>query len=261
MNITARDLCFKVGRLNILEDIQINFLNKQFIGILGPSGSGKSTLLTGLSGRRAFSKGEVEYDGGPLIGRPGETIGFVPQDDNLHIALRTDRLLTYSARLQFPDKSPAELEKMIDLILRSVGLEERKTTAVKKLSGGQRKRVSIAQELLLSPRALFLDEPTSGLDPELERAVMKLCSRLAKEGRLIVMTTHIMESVKLFDRLLILVAGRTAFFGTPDEALAFFAVDDVHLIYPLLAKTEPTRFPEKYKSSLLYRNYFRGAAR
>jgi ABC transport system ATP-binding/permease protein len=256
MKIVATDLTVSAGRVTILDSVELKLYPGQFVGILGPSGSGKSTLLTALSGRRSYQKGEVLYNDQPMEGRPGETIGFVPQDDNLHVALKTERLLKYSARLQMPDKSSEQLGKLIDLTLRSVGLEDRKKTAVKKLSGGQRKRVSIAQELLLSPMALFLDEPTSGLDPELEKNVMKLCARLAKEGRLVVMTTHILESIELFDRLLFLVEGQTAFFGEPKEALEFFNVADMHHIYPLLAKKD-NRFPAKYKSSLLHRKYYR----
>lgn len=257
MKILAKDLTVTAGRVTILDSVDVRFFPGQFIGILGPSGSGKSTLLTALSGRRPYSQGEVTYDDAELLGRPGESIGFVPQDDNLHMPLKTGRLLTYSARLQMPGKSREQLDKLIDLTLRSVGLEERKKTAVKKLSGGQRKRVSIAQELLMSPKALFLDEPTSGLDPELEKNVMKLCARLAKEGRLVVMTTHILESIELFDRLLFLVAGKTAFFGRPEEALAFFGVQEMNHVYPLLAKKEASRYPEKYRTSIFYRNYFK----
>jgi ABC-type multidrug transport system ATPase subunit len=257
MKIVAQDVTVSAGRVKILEAVSVRFYPGQFIGILGPSGSGKSTLLTALSGRRAVSSGEISYDDSPLEGRPGETIGFVPQDDTLHLALKTGRLLTYSARLQMPEKNKAQLAKLVDLTLRSVGLEDRKKTAVKKLSGGQRKRVSIAQELLLSPKALFLDEPTSGLDPELEKNVMKLCARLAKEGRTVVMTTHILDSIELFDRLLFLVGGETAFFGTPKEALTFFSVQDAHHIYPLLAKKEAKHYPEKYRTSVFHRTYLR----
>ena len=257
MKISASGLTVSAGRLTILDSIEINFLTGQFIGILGPSGSGKSTLLTALSGRRAFTKGEVLYDGAELQGRPGTSIGFVPQDDNLHTSLKAGRLLSYSARLQSPKKTKDRIDKLVDLTLRSVGLLEKKQTIVKKLSGGQRKRVSIAQELLSSPRALFLDEPTSGLDPELEKNVMKLCARLAKEGRLIVMTTHILDSIELFDRLLFLVSGKTAFFGTPAEALTFFSVQDIHHIYPLLARKEALRYASKYKASSLYRKHLR----
>lgn len=255
MRIECRALTVTAGRLTILDGIDLKFQSGHFIGILGPSGSGKSTLLTALSGRRTAPKGEVLYDGGPLPGRPGESIGFVPQDDVLHLSLKTERVLTYAARLQMPEKDQATIGKLVDLTLRSVGLEDRKKTVVRKLSGGQRKRVSIAMELLTSPQALFLDEPTSGLDPELEKSVMALCARLAKEGRLVVLTTHIMDSVSLFDRLLILVEGRLAFFGQPQEALAFFGVQDMDHIYPLLNKQGANRFPEKYRSSLLAKKY------
>lgn len=258
MNIEARELTVKVGRLTILDKIDLKLQQGQFVGILGPSGCGKSTLLTALSGRRPYQGGEVLYDGEPLSGRPGELIGFVPQDDNLHIALKTERLLGYSARLQLPGKKSEQITRLVDMTLRSVGLEERKKTAVKKLSGGQRKRVSIAQELLLSPQALFLDEPTSGLDPELEKSIMQLCSRLSKEGRLVVMTTHILESIDLFDRLLVLVGGQTAFFGQPGEAVQFFNVSEVHHIYGLLAKKDAGRYATKYRDSNLRRKYLSG---
>lgn len=257
MNIEARELTVNAGRLTILDSIDLKLGAGQFVGILGPSGCGKSTLLGALSGRRPFSKGEVLYDDEPLQGRPGETIGFVPQDDVLHIALRTERLLSYSARLQMPNKTKGEIQKLVDIILRSVGLEEKKKTAVRKLSGGQRKRVSIAQELLLSPKALFLDEPTSGLDPQLEKAVMQLCARLAKEGRLVVMTTHILESIDLFDRLMVLVSGQMAFFGEPGEALDFFGVTDLHHVYGLLAKKEAGKYAGRYKNSKLRRKYLK----
>lgn len=255
MNIQARELTVKAGRLTILDKIDLRLSKGQFVGILGPSGCGKSTLLTALSGRRSFQSGEVLFDGKPLEGRPGESIGFVPQDDNLHVALKTERLLTYSARLQLPERNSEQLKRLVDLTLRSVGLEERKKTAVKKLSGGQRKRVSIAQELLFSPQALFLDEPTSGLDPELEKSIMQLCARLASEGKLVVMTTHILESIDLFDRLMVLVGGQTAFFGQPSEAIDFFNVTEIHHIYGLLAKKDASRFAAKFRDSQLRRKY------
>lgn len=255
MRITATDLGVAAGKTEILKAVNVRFEAGQFIGILGPSGSGKSTLLTALSGRRAFHSGEVLYDGQPLSGRAGQTIGFVPQDDTLHLALKTERVLTYAARLQLPGQSEADIKAIVDATLRSVGLQERAKLPVYRLSGGQRKRVSIALELLISPQALFLDEPTSGLDPELEKSVMSLCSRLAKEGRVIIMTTHILESIDLFDRLLFLVSGEVAFFGTPSEALSFFKVADIHHVYPLLTRNDSGKLPGLYRASTYYRNY------
>ena len=256
MNIKASKLGVSAGRIEILKSLEVRLNKGEFVGILGPSGCGKSTLLNVLSGRKKASSGEILYDGDVLTGRPGQTIGLVPQDDTLHMGLKTKKTLTYTARLLLPDRSRDEIDKLVDLTLRSVDLQERKNIRVKKLSGGQRKRVSIALELLTSPKALFLDEPTSGLDPELERSVMKLCSRLSKEGRLVVMTTHILESIEFFDRLMILCKGELAFFGTPDEAMDYFDVKDPHHIYPLLAKKTADKFASKYKATLLYRKYF-----
>jgi ABC-type multidrug transport system ATPase subunit len=255
VRITATELGVASGKTEILKGINVRFEHGQFIGILGPSGSGKSTLLTALSGRRAFNSGEVLYDGHPLSGRAGQTIGFVPQDDTLHLALTTRRLLTYAARLQLPGQSEAELKAIVDATLSSVGLQERAKLPVYRLSGGQRKRVSIALELLFSPQALFLDEPTSGLDPELEKSVMSLCSRLAQEGRVVIMTTHILESIDLFDRLLFLVAGEMAFFGTPSEARTFFKVADIHHVYPLLSRSDSSKLPGLYRASSYYETY------
>lgn len=257
MNIQASKLGVSAGKTEILSGLEVRLEKGQFVGILGPSGCGKSTLLNVLSGRKKASTGEVLYDGQPLFGRPGEIIGLVPQDDTLHLGLKTEKTLTYTARLLLPGQNREEIDKLVERTLRSVDLQERKSIRVKKLSGGQRKRVSIALELLTSPKALFLDEPTSGLDPELEKSVMKLCSRLSKEGRLVVMTTHILESVELFDRLMILCRGKLAFFGTPQEALGFFNVQDAHHIYPLLASSSAEKFVSKYEATQLYRNYFR----
>ncbi len=249
MRLTASSLGVNIGKHRLLNDISLTWNSGEFIGILGPSGSGKSTLLNALSGRRPFQTGEVLYDGQPLTARAGTIAGFVPQDDTLHTALKTDRLLMYSARLQFSDKKDDDISKLVSATLRAVGLEERAKLKVERLSGGQRKRVSIAMELLQSPKALFLDEPTSGLDPELEKSVMSLCARLAKEDRLIVMTTHVLESITLFDRLLFLVGGETAFFGTLEDSLQFFGVPDVYQVYSLLAKPDANRYATRFRGS------------
>ncbi len=257
MNLVANKVGFSVKKTEILKGIDLRCESGQFIGILGPSGSGKSTLLRALSGRGPFTEGTVAYDGEPLEALPPHAIGFVPQDDTLHLALKTERVLSYTARLQLPDADKAQVTALVDSTLRSVGLEKRKKTRVRRLSGGQRKRVSIAMELLVNPGALYLDEPTSGLDPELEKNVMKLCRSLSRGGCLVVMTTHILESISLFDRLLFLVEGECSFFGTPKEALTFFQVDDIHHVYPLLAGKGAGKFASKYRSSKYYRAHLK----
>lgn len=257
MNLMANNVGFAVKKTDIIKNIDLRCVGGQFVGILGPSGSGKSTLLRALSGRGPFTEGEVLYDNEHLGALSPHAIGFVPQDDTLHLALKTEKALSYTARLQLPDADAAQVSTLVDSTLRSVGLEKRRKTRVRRLSGGQRKRVSIAMELLVNPRALYLDEPTSGLDPELEKSVMKLCRALSRGGCLVIMTTHILDSISLFDRLLFLVEGQTAFFGTPKEALDFFNVESIHHIYPLLASKNAHRYPKKYRSSPFCRAHLR----
>jgi ABC-type multidrug transport system ATPase subunit len=249
MRITARDLRVASGKTIILKDLSLHLEPGLFVGILGPSGSGKSTLLNALSGRHPITSGIILHDDQPVSGRTGRSVGFVPQDDTLHLSLKTDKVLTYAARLQMPELAHAEIAKIVTTTLASVGLQDRAKLPVQRLSGGQRKRVSIALELLLSPKGLFLDEPTSGLDPELEKTIMGICARLASEGRLVLMTTHILDSIQMFDRVLFLEAGEIAFLGTPTEALDFFGVSDIHHVYPLLTRADAARFPALYRRS------------
>ncbi len=248
MNIEAQQLGLSFGRSEILKSLDVTLRKGQFTGILGPSGSGKSTLLNVLAGRLRPSTGKVLYDGRELVGRPGLAVGFVPQDDTLHLPLRTERLLYYTAKLQQPGQSGKDLKTKVAQVLASVDLKERARLPVRRLSGGQRKRVSIAMELLQSPEVLMLDEPTSGLDPELEKQIMNLCARLAKEGRTVAMTTHILDSIRLFDQLIFVVGGQLAFAGSPQRALDFFQVDGMHYVYAALASSRPETLASKFRS-------------
>ncbi len=249
MTVEVRGLVVSAGRTEILKKMNLTLESGQFTGILGPSGSGKSTLLTTLAGRRPATAGNVLYDGQGLSGRPGISVGFVPQDDTLHLPLKTERLLYYYARLQDPKQPDKALWTKVRETLKSVDLQERAKLPVKKLSGGQRKRVSIAMELLSSPKVLMLDEPTSGLDPELEKSIMKLCARLAQEGRTVVMTTHILDSIGLFDQLIFLVEGHLAFQGPPQEALSFFQAQSMHHIYATLASTKGETLATRFRAN------------
>jgi ABC-type multidrug transport system ATPase subunit len=102
------------------------------------------------------------------------------------------------------------------------------------LSGGQRKRVSIAVELITKPSVIFLDEPTSGLDPATEEKVMKLFRQIAESGRTVILTTHAMENVKLFDKLVVLMRGKLVFYGKPQEALAHCGAESFKDLYDKL---------------------------
>ena len=188
------------------------------MAVVGPSGAGKTTLLNALTGFRPATSGTVLYSGWDLYDSYEalrHRIGFVPQDDVLHPQLTVRRALEYAAELRFPpDVSKAERKGEVARIMEQLGILARADLPIRQLSGGQRKRTSIALELLTRPSLLILDEPTSGLDPGIERAVMQLLRRLADDGRTVIVVTHSVQSLDLCDRVLYLaVGGKMAFFG------------------------------------------------
>ncbi|MCL6674853.1 FHA domain-containing protein, partial [Streptomyces panaciradicis] len=170
VSFSARHLTVTVdGGKQILKDVSFGVPEKSLIAVIGPSGSGKSTLLKALTGYRPANQGDVLYDNRNLYKQFAELrqrIGLVPQDDILHKELTVKKALKYAAKLRFPaDTTAAEREARIDEVLRELKLDIHKEKKVTSLSGGQRKRVSVALELLTKPSLIFLDEPTSGLDP------------------------------------------------------------------------------------------------
>nr|WP_250850527.1 ATP-binding cassette domain-containing protein [Streptomyces malaysiensis] len=227
----ARNLTVTVGRgKTILDDVSLGVPEKSLVAVIGPSGSGKSTLLRALTGYRPADRGQVLYDHRDLYAQFAELrrrIGLVPQDDILHKELTVDTALKYAARLRFPgDTKAAERKARIDEVLQGLRLDVHRDKKVAALSGGQRKRVSVALELLTKPSLLFLDEPTSGLDPGLDRDVMKLLRELADDGRTVLVVTHSVAELSLCDRVLVMApGGSVAYFGPPDEALEFFGHD------------------------------------
>ncbi|WP_374117920.1 FHA domain-containing protein [Streptomyces sp. S07_1.15] len=228
ISFSARHLTVTVdGGKQILKDVSFGAPEKSLIAVIGPSGSGKSTLLRALTGYRPADRGEVLYDNRNLYKHFAELrqrIGLVPQDDILHKELTVRTALKYAAKLRFPgDTAEAEREARIDEVLRELKLDIHKEKKVTSLSGGQRKRVSVALELLTKPSLIFLDEPTSGLDPGMDRDVMQLLRGLADDGRTVLVVTHSVAELALCDKLLVMApGGSVAYFGPPDEALNFF---------------------------------------
>ncbi|NJQ02077.1 FHA domain-containing protein [Streptomyces zingiberis] len=228
VSFSARHLTVTVdGGKEILKDVSFGVPEKSLIAVIGPSGSGKSTLLRALTGYRPADRGQVLYDHRDLYTEFAELrqrIGLVPQDDILHKELTVRTALRYAAKLRFPgDTAAAEREARIDEVLGELKLDIHKDKKVTSLSGGQRKRVSVALELLTKPSLIFLDEPTSGLDPGMDRDVMQLLRGLADDGRTVLVVTHSVAELALCDKLLVLApGGSVAYFGPPDEALNFF---------------------------------------
>lgn len=227
-SISARHLTVLIGDHPILQDFSLNIAAGEFIGVLGGSGQGKSTLLNALCGIRPPTSGDVRIGGVPLEERERLReigIGYVPQDDIVHKELTVAEAITFSARLRLKLPRP-EIDALVQRVTARLGLAEHAAKRIADLSGGQRKRVSIAIELLANPNVLFLDEPSSGLDPATEEALMTLLQSLTLTRLTVVCTTHVLQKAYLFDRLLFVQRGRLVFAGDSDEARRHFLLCD-----------------------------------
>ena len=218
-----------------LKRVSFNLSASSLVAVMGPSGCGKSTLLKGLCGDTKFSSGSVELFGLELESNYQylrSLIGYVPQDDIVHRDLTVMQSLYYAAKLRIPNASEAQMQNKINEILRELKIETLKDSLVSKISGGQRKRVSIAVELLSDPLVLFLDEPTSPLDPQTIEEFMQILKDLASNDTSIVMVTHKPEDLEFMGGVIFMTSnGHVVYNGTVDNALSYFGVDKIRDIY------------------------------
>jgi ABC transport system ATP-binding/permease protein len=257
----------KIGnkRVVLLNDISLVIPPQKFVAVVGGSGAGKSTLMDALNGLRPAQVGKVFYNGQDYykhLAAFSTQLGYVPQDDIIHRDLSVERALYYAAKLRLPgDFSEVQIQQRINEVLEDVEMTYRRKLLVSKLSGGQRKRVSIALELLANPSIFFLDEPTSGLDPGLDRKMMFLLRKLADKGHTIVLVTHATNNINACDYVCFLAqGGRLAYFGPPNEAKTYFDKTDFAEIYSALEPTEqhpeiPAQAEARFRASPYYRQY------
>ena len=237
--IDAINVSRHAGARQILQKLSLTVKPGELVAIAGGSGAGKTTLLETLAGLQPPSAGQVWHDG---IIRGARTsmdarIGYVPQDDIIHLEMPLRRTLRYAARLRMPaGTSAAEADRVVEETMRDLDLADRADVPVRALSGGQRKRASIAVELLTRPSLFFLDEPTSGLDPSTAADVMRLLRTLSRRGVTVVLTTHEPAGIDKCDRVIFLARdGHLAFSGSPAEARSYFGVRDLAEVYERLA--------------------------
>ena len=255
----------------IANQVSFSIAPNEFVAIIGGSGAGKTTIMNCLAGISGFTGGQVYINGDPIRNSGKnfrKSIGYVPQRDIVYDNLSLERMLFHSAKLRMPpDTSVNEIYKKIDETLRLVELQDHRKTLISKLSGGQKKRASIAVELLASPKLFFLDEPSSGLDPGTEKHLVQMLKNLSTTGKTVVMVTHTVQNIDLCDRIICIgKGGLLCFNGTPQEARRFFGVNDVIDIYDALndysvevatqyaaysnkdcTVSIPTRIPQQYK--------------
>ena len=229
--------------LNIVDGTSFQVEPNSFVVLVGGSGTGKSSLLTCITGTAPCTAGSVRFDGldtGSNRNAFEAALGYVPQKDIMHDSLTVEQSLTYTAKLRIAhDATRTEIAAAVAHAIEAVDLQGREKTYISKLSGGQKKRVSIAMELLANPRLLILDEPTSGLSPDLDRSMMELCRRLSHQNCTVLMVTHNMSNINLCDKIAFLgVGGVLCYYGAPEQLNDYFDVEMTSDIFEKLRDAE-----------------------
>jgi ABC-type multidrug transport system ATPase subunit len=210
------------GNKTLLDNISLDARPGTLTAVIGPSGAGKSTFARQVAGLTHPTSGTITFEGHDVHAEYASLrsrIGMVPQDDVVHGQLTVRQALMYAAELRLPpDTTKADREQVVMQVLEELEMTKHLDTRVDKLSGGQRKRASVALELLTGPSLLILDEPTSGLDPALDRQVMTMLRQLADAGRVVLVVTHSLTYLDVCDQVLLLApGGKTSFCGPPSE--------------------------------------------
>ncbi|KHO27120.1 ABC transporter ATP-binding protein [Mycolicibacterium setense] len=210
------------GNKTLLDNISVDARPGTLTAVIGPSGAGKSTFAKQVAGYTHPTSGTITFEGHDVHAEYASLrsrIGMVPQDDVVHGQLTVRQALMFAAELRLPpDTTKEDREQVVMQVLEELEMTKHLDTRVDKLSGGQRKRASVALELLTGPSLLILDEPTSGLDPALDRQVMTMLRQLADAGRVVLVVTHSLTYLDVCDQVLLLApGGKTAFCGPPDQ--------------------------------------------
>ena len=246
-----KDVRIKFKTKRIASNVNMDIKPSEFVAFVGGSGAGKSTFMKCISGVTPPSSGTVLMNGENLYENYQNlkyNIGYVPQDDIVFPNLTLNDMLQYAAKLRMPDNAtPKERNTRIKEVLEIVQLSDFENSYIRQLSGGQRKRASIAVELIADPNLFFLDEPTSGLDPGTERSIMNTLRNMSRMGKTIILVTHNTLNLHLCDKVAFFgQGGHLCFYGAPQDALTFFGVDDFVDIYNLISE-DMTYWYEKFQ--------------
>ncbi len=246
--------------MHLLVEVDARFPRNHFVAILGASGCGKSTLLKTIAGLREPTSGKIEWDGIDLAVEdmdPHE-IGYAPQFSIAYDLLTVWENVEAALRLRVCGLDADAAEGAIEKILTDVGLDDIADRRVALLSGGQKRRLSLALEMVSSPHLLLCDEATSGLDPKAEDEIVKLMHRLSRSGdRIVLSVTHSLRHLALYDSVLVLCEGHVAYHGAADTLFHYFGVEQPEDLFPRLSMRTPD---EWHRSWLKYRAAYYTAA-
>lgn len=229
------------GPLKLLDNVSFNVPRGHFMAVVGPSGCGKTTLLKAIAGMIAETDGRFFWNGHDLAEEDFEPseIGFVPQFSIAYDQLSVDENVESAARLRCRFDSVDDLDDSIDNALEVTGMEGIADRDVKILSGGQKRRLALAMELVSNPRLLICDEVTSGLDPRSEHDIVDLLHEISRsEGRIVISVTHSLSHLDMYDSILVMHQGCVAYHGSPKTMLHYFGVSSLEEIYPKLQDRE-----------------------
>lgn len=240
----------------LVNDVSFTIAPGEMVGVVGGSGAGKSTLVDCLNGVRPCTSGKIYYDGNDYyenINSYRGVIGIVPQKDVMHDDLTLFKGLYYTAQIKLRSSiGKEELTALVKRAIDDVKLTGKEDLLISRMSGGQKKRASIAMELLSDPKVLFLDEPTSGLSPDLDLEMMELLKELASKGRTVIVITHAMENLDKCDKIAFLgQGGRLCFFDSPDKLPGWFGKKKMSDVFVMLSdEKQAIAFAEKYAQTL-----------
>lgn len=256
--LSLEEITLEIGRgdhaRRLLDGVSLQMRRGQFIGVIGPSGCGKSTLLKIIAGLTDPTEGVVRWDGSDLAAEgdlPPAELGYVPQFSLAHDLLTVRECVDYAARLRVDGPDPEERAGQVEALLQTVGLKTLADRQVRVLSGGQRRRLSLAVETVSSPSLLLCDEVTSGLDPGSAHEIMKLLHALSRADggaqRVVVNVTHSLADMELYDRIIVLDGGCLAFDAWPQHLAYYFQVEAPEAIYSRLSAGEPENWQASWQ--------------
>lgn len=247
VNLKERTKVSSLQKFYLLRDIHLTIRPGRMVLLLGGSGAGKTTFVNAINGYEK-AKAEVVLNGSNVYTEYDKMkyeVGFVPQQDLMRGNDTVLRTLMDVSALRLPvEFNPSERRKRVDEVMGIFGLTPVQDSMVEKLSGGQRKRLSIAMEFISNPSLFILDEPDSGLDGVMARELMAQLRGIADQGKIVIVITHTPDRViDLFDDVIVLakdenLTGRLAFFGSVDEARTFFGKEDMEEIVKSINRPE-----------------------